>query len=176
MSDMFRDGRSIEQWELEEHDAHFHTRERWFGLLGSQTATAWADAASLTPYVAISGSGDYGSDADDEAQVLGSADTPVLTGVSKFDARRIFITAFSATTVYMCRIVWGTGTLADAITAGQCSEFPATKPIATGLTQGIPEEIRCPRIASGTKVWVQCKNASDNATISFLFGIHEYDF
>ena len=39
---------------------------------------------------------------------------------------------------------------------------------------GAPIDVRMPRIACGSKVWVQAKNATDNATIDFFCGGHEY--
>ena len=176
MSDQYRDGRDITWWEIRVVEEHLHNKERWFGKLGSQTATAWGDAASLSPYRAISGDGVYGADANDEAQVLGSADTPAQTGMITYDPHEILITAYSSTTVYMCRLVWGTGTLSAAVTAGDYTEFALTKPSATGISQGSAVPIMAPRIASGTKIWLQCKNGTNNATLDFLFGIHEYDF
>ncbi len=42
-------------YKVHEIEKHFHNHERWFGKLGSQTATAWADEDSLVMYRAISG-------------------------------------------------------------------------------------------------------------------------
>jgi hypothetical protein len=162
-------------YRVAELERHFHARERWFGKLGSQTATDWADD-TLTPYRAISGDGAYGSDANDEAQVLGAADTPSIADKTHFDIHRIFITAVSVDTVYKLRIVYGTGTMADAVTAGQYSEamvkFDRLNPQQSA---GIPFDVMMPRCAVGTKVWVQAWNATNNATVDFFVGIHEYE-
>ena len=161
--------------EVTEIEHHIHNRERWFGKTGSQTATDWGTLASLTAYTAISGSGTWGADENDEAQLLGTADTPAITGMAKFDLHRLFMVAFSAATVYYIRIVWGTGTMADAITAGQYSDVPvATNVTPANKATGSPIDIIMPRIAAGTKVWAQCMNATDNATVTFLIGLHEY--
>ncbi|GAH24608.1 unnamed protein product, partial [marine sediment metagenome] len=51
-----------------------YNRECWKGKRATQTATEWA-ASVLTPFRAISGPNSYGTDTDDEAKVLGTADT-----------------------------------------------------------------------------------------------------
>ena len=161
--------------ELLEIEEHLHNTERWFGAKAVPTATSWADD-TLTAFQAISGNGDYGSDADDEAEVFGSADTPAQTGKTKFDVHKILIVDTSVGTVYKIRMVWGSGTMADAISAGQYTEemylIDAANPQQSG---GSPVEILMPRLDAGTKVWVQARNATDNATIDFFVGIHEYD-
>lgn len=156
-------------------DDHFHNRERWFGKLAVQTATDWGDPASLALYRAISGNGVYGTDLNDEAQVLGADDTPAQAGMTLFDIRRILVVAVSSTTAYVCRVVWGTGTLANAVIAGQYTEFAVIAAAVGPLGRGSPMEVIMPRLAIDTKTWLQCKNATDNATIDFLVGIHEYN-
>ena len=76
------------------HDEHFHTRERWFGISGDQSGDDWALAAGLTPFQAISGNGVFGADANDEAKVLGTDDTPAITNKQFFDMHRILVITF----------------------------------------------------------------------------------
>lgn len=75
----------------------------------------------------------------------------------------------------MIRIIWGTGTMADAITAGQYSvvmvKFDSLNP---ELSAGIPIELRTEEIDVGTKMWAQAWNVTNNATIDFYLGVHEY--
>ena len=41
--------------------------------------------------------------------------------------------------------------------------------------KGVPVSLRMPRLDSGVdKVWVQAKNATNDATIDFFVGVHEY--
>ena len=154
------------------HDAHFHNRERWFGKLGVQTATDWADPASLTPFVAISGNGDFGTDLNDEAQIFGSDDTPFMVGQILFDFRRISIIDVSNATPYVLRFIWGTGTMADAEAAGQYTEIVIHQQTAAG--QNKAQDLLSEKLAVGTKVWGRAKNVTNNATISFLVGSHGY--
>lgn len=160
--------------EVIEIEKHFHTWERWLGQSADQSGNDWA-ADNLVPLDVISGNNAYGSDADDEAKVLGTADTPVVAGTTVFDLHRFLIVAVSQDSVYKFRIVWGTGTMADAITAGQTSEFMVKfDAVNPQQSAGIPFPVKMPRLDAGTKVWVQCWNATDNATASFFIGLHEY--
>lgn len=71
--------------EVVEIERHLHNRERWFGISGDQSGNDWAVEAGLNAFRAISGNGDFGSDANDEAKVLGTADTPAISGRTKHD-------------------------------------------------------------------------------------------
>lgn len=161
-------------YRVQELENHFHNQECWRGIKAVQTATEWADDV-LTPFQCISGNNDYGSDADDEALVLGTDDTPFRTGLVKFDVHRIFIDGVSEATLYKMRLIWGTGTMAAAISAGQFSCLHL-KFDGIGVTSAHePVDVKMPRLDSGVdKVWAQCWNVTDNATVDFLVGIHEY--
>ena len=161
--------------EIIEVEKHIHSPETWRGLKAVPTATLWADDV-LTPFVAISGNNTYGADANDEAEVIGTANTPVRSGMTKFDLHRLLVTDVDHDTPYKLRIICGTGTMADAITALQYTEvvvqFDATNP---QLSAGIPVEVQMPRCNAGAdKVWIQAWNATDDSQIDFLVGFHEY--
>ena len=154
-------------------DRHHHAEARCLGKSGDQSGNNWGTEDSLTLFRAISGSAAYGADANDEAKVLGSDDTPVVTGKVKFDLHKILVVATSATTAYIVRLVWGTGTMAAAITAGQYSTFEYMKESAAG--RGAPLPVQFGQRESGTKVWVQVKSGTNNATFDFLVELHEYE-
>jgi hypothetical protein len=162
-------------YRVHEIERHLHGRERWRGKAASQTATDWA-ADLLTPFRAISGANTYGADANDEALVLGTDDTPIISGMVRYDLHRIMMVGASSSTAYKLRIVYGSGTMADAITAGQFSELVI---MSDPSAQQVPHDVfdvMMPRGTCGvTKVWVQAWNATDNATIDFLVGLHEYE-
>lgn len=161
-------------YKVHEIEKHFHNQECWRGKKAVQTATEWADDV-LTPFQCISGNNDYGSDADDEAQVLGTADTPFRAGQVKFDVHRIFIDDVSSSSLYKMRLIWGTGTMADAITAGQFSCLHLKFDGVGSTSASFPVDVKMPRLNAGVdKLWAQCWNATDNATLDFLVGIHEY--
>lgn len=163
-------------YRVNEIEKHFHSPECWRGKKGVQTATDWAED-SLTPFQAISGADAWGADANDEAQVLGVDNTPFRAGFVKFDVHRILITGVSEDTHYKLRFIWGTGTMADAIIAQQFScimiKFDKTNPQQSA---GTPADIMMPRLNSGVdKIWMQAWNITDNATVDFFIGLHEYE-
>ncbi|MCK5613884.1 hypothetical protein KAR91_69115 [Candidatus Pacearchaeota archaeon] len=155
-------------------DHHFHSKEYWFGISANQAGNDWG-AERLVAYQAISGNNAYGSDPNDEAKVLGTDDTPIQTGGQEFDLHRLLVVGVSVNTEYRLRIVWGTGTMADAIAANQMSvlmvKFDSVNP---QLSAGIPVEVRMPEIPTDNKVWIQAWNVTNNATIDFYVGVHEY--
>ena len=163
-------------YRVHEIERHFHGRERWLGKRASQTATEWGTPTVLTPFRAISGNNTYGAEANDEALVLGTADSPLIAGNTRFDLHRIVMIGASSSTAYKLRIVYGAGTMADAITAGQYSEVVI---MSDPSAQQVPHEVTevmMPRGTCGTtQVWVQAWNATDNATFDFLVGLHEYE-
>jgi len=165
-------------YRVHEIEKHFHNTERWFGKSADQSGVnSWATSVSTggmpTSFRAISGSNAFGGDANDEALVWGLYDT-MGTDV-KLDLHEIFVTASSVTSLWIIRIVYGSGTMADAITAGQYTDFPLIADAAVGGSIDVIVPVLMPRITIGThKVWIQGKNATNNATIDFLVGGHSY--
>ena len=157
-----------------ELEQHAHNKERWLGKKAVQSATDWADD-SLLAFQAISGNNVYGADPNDEAQVIGSDDTPITAASLHFDIHSLLITDSSSQTTSKLRIVWGTGTMADAIAADQFVETMFHLDTLAGQVPHAPVTITMPKMAIDTKVWVQHWNATDNATIDFLVSVHEYD-
>lgn len=161
--------------EVIEIEHHIHNKEHWFGKSADQSGTDWALENGLTPFRCISGDSDFGSDTNDEAKLFGTSDTPVTTGYTKFDVHRLLVNAISSTTVYVVRFVWSDTSLAAGISAGNFSTFYfETGESAASKAGGMPINILMPRLDSGIMVWVQCKNATNNATLDFFIGIHEY--
>ena len=150
---------------IEEHE---HNRERWFGKSGDQSGTNWATGSGLTVSQAASGDGGFGT----EIKVLGATDTPAISGNTRFDFHRFFVVASSATSAYIVRFIYGTGTAADAEAAGQYTDVYYMKESAAG--RGAPADLRMPLLDVGTKIWAKVKNATNNATLDFFFGLHEY--
>ena len=163
-------------------NVHNHSRERWFGISGDQSGNDWA-TDTLTPFVAISGANDYGTDHTggaglvDEAFVIGTDDMPAISGMVHYDLHRILILDVDHSTVYKLRIVYGSVDRATSVSAGQYSEvtvlFDAVSPT---ISAGSAIEIRMPRLISGTDmVWIEAWNATDDSQIDFLVGVHEYE-
>jgi len=169
-------------YRVHEIEKHFHNYERWYGKTADQSgvnpwAKSWSDTGIPTPYQAISGTNTFGADANDEALVWGLNDTLIVGGVtmSKLDMHRIFVTASSITTILGFRIIWGSGTMADAIAAGQFGGIPIIADAAQGGSVAVITDVMMPRITIGThKIWVQVKSATNNATVDFYVGLHGY--
>ncbi len=158
---------------------HHHSRTIWCGKSANQAVgdgeTDWA-ADTLTPFQAISGAGVYGADADDEAKLVGTGDVMGEAGSVYYDLHEMLVVGVSEDSVYKIRVITGSGNMADAITAKTYSEgmvkFDKTNPQQSA---GIPFVIVTKRATVGTeKMWVQARNAVDNATIDFFVGGHGY--
>jgi len=146
-----------------------YEREVWRGLKSAPSGTEWSEDREV-PFVAISGNGVYGADANDEALVIGSADTPICVTKTKFCVSRINVTVASVGDTFKLRLIWGTGTMADAITACQTTEKCMVMPnYGAGAFY-----VHMPKVTKGTKIWAQARCSNDNATISFLVGVTEY--
>ncbi len=156
-------------------ERHHHNRARSFGASADQSGVDWALEDSLTTYQAISGNGVYGADADDEAKIWGTGDASPVTGDIKFDLHHMLVVTLSSDTPYILRVVWGTGTMANAITAEQYSTFLIQNTVAGSKANGDEIEVLMPRLTYGVgKVWLQALNATDNATADVLIKLHGY--
>lgn len=153
---------------------HVHNKERWFGISADQSGNDWALQETLNPYRATSGDNAWGTSGTDPAKIFGTEDTPIFVGGVRGDFHRILITANSSSTPYKLRIVWGTGTNVEAVAAGQYSEFMFTKDVADKNRKIL--DIMTVKITSGSKMWIECWNATNDATIDFFVGVHEYNF
>lgn len=150
-------------YEVSEIEHHIHSLERWVGSGGVD--------ASLTPYTLTSGNGVFGA----EVEILTSAQTPIQPNKLFFDLHRIQPISVSSATVYLIRMIYGTGTVGDAEAAGQYTDFPIMSTGAGANVRGVPSDIRFKKLPVTTKVWAKCKNATNLETITSLFGLHEYD-
>jgi hypothetical protein len=152
---------------------HIHGKEIWFGRHATQEDNVWALRDTLGLYRGISGANTWGVDAADTVKVIGSSDTPVQAGKKYFDMHKIFISASSQTDLWKIRFVWSTTNFAAGLAAGNISETVVT--VNSAAARFSPVQIMMPHLAAGTKVWAQVWNDTDNATLDFLVGIHEYD-
>lgn len=158
--------------EAREVENHFHCKGRWFGRHATQAGNNWAKQDTLGVFVSTSGNNTWGVDAADTTFVFGSSDTPTVAGYTWFDMHKLFVTAATQTSVYKIRFVWSTTNFADGLAAGDYTETLVI--VASAASRISPVDIWMPKLAAGTKMWAQCWNAVDNATISYYVGIHEY--
>lgn len=160
--------------EVEEICQHFHNIERWWGAVAAPDETNAIEANVNRPFQATSGANTWGA----AIPICGTADNPVLTGQVEFDAHRLLIVDIdSETDEWRLRIIWGDGTSADAITAGQWSEIPIiANAIPGNRAGGVPMPIRMLPVAIGTKLWAQSWNDTLNEILQFTWGAHGYPY
>jgi hypothetical protein len=156
----------IETLEEAEHsDDHNHNKERWFGKISGNNEVN-AIENSFTPFRITSGVGTYGT----AVCILGSSDVPVQ-GKTYFDIHRLLCVNFQKGEIAKIRMAWGTGTHADAITAGNYSTI-IVNPMTTSKEADF--EIKCPIIANSTKVWISFWSTTNSQYVDLFFGIHGY--
>jgi hypothetical protein len=151
---------------VETLDNHLHNKERWYGATGG-AGDDWAEQ-NMTAYTITSGSNTWGT----ATNIIGKDDTPIFTGGLRFDLHRILVTNASKDTVYRIRFIWGGGTPAQAVTADNYSSFFYIKE----ATAQQVVDVMTPDLPIDTKVWAECWNATNLATISLFVGLHEYNF
>jgi len=157
-----------------EIERHLHNREKWFGaIVAPENELLIADrmAGGVPAFTLAAGNDDFGS----WVQILGSSDTPVIAGSVKFDAHRFMITATNSTKPYIIQIAAGESAgLAALIATEMFTEIPYIA-ASNNNDSGI-SDIMTRRVPVGTKVWARaCCIGGNGTTISFYFGIHEYE-
>lgn len=149
---------------------HIHNLSVAFGVAAVPTLTHFADVERLSPFTITSGNGTFGA----ATNVLGSGDTPFRTGMTSFDPREIHTVSVSVATPWIIRWVWGTATQteAQAEAALQYSNVIVQQAVVTGIS--FPQEVRMYKLLSSSQLWAKGENATNGATLTFLFQIHEY--
>lgn len=155
-----------------EVERHFHSYERWFETAASpsgETNIADAIGSGGGVFQIDAGNDDWGS----WVQILGSADTPAISGSAKYDLHMFAFTAAERNEIYFFQVGFGADG-ATALSAGTYTEA-AFKPASNQIDSG-PVVVQSKRHAVGTKVWARCKCPGQNtATLDFIFGLHEYE-
>lgn len=156
-----------------EVERHFHSRERWLGAAvtpNGEIHVADEIGVSKTAFQLDAGNNDWGS----WVQILGSSDTPIISGSVKFDPHRVVITAVeNANSVYFIQFAQGESGAA-ALAAGNYSDTVIQ--LTNTAPRGQPFVVQSRRINAGTKAWARCLCVGQNtSTIDFYFGLHEYE-
>ena len=159
--------------EVQEIEHHLHNREKWFGIAGTpsgETHVADRMAGGIQPFVLTAGNDDFGA----WVQVLGSDDTPVSSGMTKFDGHRAMVTDTNATAPFIIQVASGESAgLAAKIAAEEFTEFPYIS--ATNNNDSGISEIISIRLSAGEKVWARaCAIGASGSVFDVYFGIHEY--
>ena len=161
-------------YRVEELERHFHNRERWWGAVAVPDETNAIAATVTVPFVAASGDNTWGT----AIPISGTADDPTPgDGDVKFDCHRILVTDLDDdTSPWRFRIIWGTGTSAEAITAVQWTEImEITNAVPGNRAGGSPVDVMMRRVNVGVKLWAQAWNDTNLEELSFFWGAHGYE-
>jgi len=160
--------------EVTELENHIHNFEKWFGVAAvpvGETHVADRMNGVIPTFQLVAGVSDFGS----WVQILGSDDTPVQPGKTKYDLHRMLVVTTNSTNPYIIQLITGeSADFAAKIAAEDYDEFPYVSATNNG-DSGI-SEILDKRCDSGEKVWMRCANVGGSGfLIDFYIGIHEYD-
>ena len=161
-------------YRIHEIERHFHNRERWWGAVAAPDETNAIEANVTRPFVAVSGNDTWGT----AIPICGTDDDPTPgDGDTKFDIHRLLITDLDdETDAWRIRVIWGTGTSGDAITAGQWTEIMVQSNAVPGnRAGGQPIEVIMRRENVGVKLWAQSWNDTNLEEIEFFWGCHGYE-
>jgi len=160
-------------YRMAEIDRHIHGRERWWGAVAVPDETDAIEANVTRPFAATSGADTWGT----AIPIVGTDDVPSIAGDAYWDAHRIMVTDLDdETDTWRFRLIYGTGTSGDAITAGQWTEVMLQSNAVPGnRAGGQPVDIIMRRVASGTKLWAQAWNDTNGEVLSFFLGVHGYE-
>ena len=159
--------------EAKEIESHLHNNEKWFGIAvdsdGGLSVAARMDGAVL-PFRLTAGASAFG----DWVQILGSDNTPVISGMTKIDLHRAMIVSTDSTVQFIVQIIQGeSADFAAKLLAEDFTEFPYVSG-SNNNDSGIAD-ILDERLDVGVKVWARCACVGQTGKlIDFYFGIHEY--
>ena len=166
-------------YRVAEIERHFHGRGRWFGAAGTPSGeTHVADFASdvtgadpAAVVLSTGAGGTYGA----YVQILGSSDTPYISGNAYFDPHAYLVSAASSTSPYVLELVAGeSASLAAAIAAGLFSTVMYVG--GNAANDHSVEAVMGSRIPAGTKVWARARCiGQDVQTINLYGALHEYE-
>ncbi len=156
-----------------EIDRHVHHYSRVLGLAAipnGELHRADEQTSDPDPFVVTAGNDDWGP----WMQLLGSLDTPQITGCVKFDPHLVSIVAVqTANTIYQLQLAVGTSGAA-ALAAGTYSGKTFTPQSVNGRPAPVPFGLR--RQDVGTNIWMRSLARGANApTLSLYLEIHEYE-
>ena len=158
-------------YRIHELERHFHSGARWF-----EAATVPAGETHIADSIG-DGAGAFRTDAGNDdwgawVQILGSSDTPVKTGMVKFDPHQFIIENSERAFTHFIQVTRGASGAAG-FAAGTYTEFiySATVQKDTSIIK-----MQSGRAPVESKLWARCKCPGQNTGwLDFYFGIHEYE-
>lgn len=156
-----------------ETDRHVHHYSRTFGAAAApsgETHVADEITSDPAPFVVDAGNDTWGT----WVQLLGSSDTPSISGSEKFDPHLInIVSAENANVIYLIQLAAGASGAA-ALTAGTYSDKVFIPQSANGRPAPVPIGIK--RQDTGTKVWMRTLARGTNTSeLGIYIEIHEYE-
>lgn len=172
-------------YKVQEVEKHFHNSE--FTIGEPEVRDAEVDCmveATVKPFQIDAGDGTAGAGSQQWTEaygtplcVIGTGYTSFYGGNTKFDAGTLQIHTVQSTIdkkIQRVQIIWGTGTVGDAITAKQFTSKVVD--MDDGGGKNAPISFKMPRGVIGTtKVWVRLWVDNVNTgTMDFFITLHEY--
>ncbi len=160
-------------YKINEIEKHHHNWERWMAAAAvpaGETHIADRIGVNQTAFQLDGGDDTWGA----WAQILGSSDTPVMTGGAMFDIHRIIVsTTERSGAAHAVQVAFGATAAAALIAETYSSVLFVSSAAHAG--EAIPVMIRVDRNDIGTKVWARVWVVGQNTgTMDFFYGIHEY--
>ena len=160
-------------YRVHEIERHIHSYERWFGAAAVPDGTlhvADSITTSDTAFQIDAGNDTWGA----WVQILGTTDTPAITGSVKYDLHRMAVVAVENANATQLVQVGFAATGAAALTAGSYTEFVFHPQSVQGAETIVDFQTR--RITAGVAAWARCwVSGANTSTIDFLIGLHEYE-
>jgi hypothetical protein len=162
-------------YRVHEIEKHFHSREIWFGEHSLRDAEVdCGERDTMTPFQTDAGNDTWSVT---PLCIIGTGDVPISTAYVKLDLHHVVVVDVEATAdldLHKVQLIWGSGTVANAISADQISDIPPFIP-ERGAAFSVMD-VMMPRITIGTdKVWVRhWVDGTNTATMDFFVGFHEY--
>ena len=160
-------------YKVEEIERHFHSYERWFAAAAVPSGEAHIADSITTSDTAFQM--DAGIDQWGEwLQILGSTDTPAISGSAKYDLHRIYVVAVeNANATHLVQIGFGASG-AQALTNKTYTELVFRPQTVQGAETVLSMQSR--REDATTKAWIRCwVSGASTSTVDFFFGLHEYE-
>lgn len=157
-------------YRVHEIERHLHSGAKWLGgaaVPDAEVHVADIIGTGISAFTIDAGNNDWGS----WTIILGSSDTPVVTGKTYFDPHLVTITAAENNAIYFVQFTRG-ATGAAGYAAGNYTEFV----VDTTKAGGVITPVQTGRASAGSKLWARTLCPGQNtATISFYVGLHEYE-
>lgn len=159
-------------YRIHEIERHLHNRERWFGLAvtpNEEIHVADRIGVGVLPFAIVSGDDDWGA----WVQLLGSGDTPAITGSVYLDSHRAVVIDSDMVGAHFFQMAGGDDPDASVL-AGAFTEFVYTTSSNQIDTGTITANSR--RLPVGTKVWARLMTPLNSGkTVKAYIGLHEYE-